>query len=289
MAAYQDISIRLADGYEAYGRYWPSPECKSAVLHVHGIQSHCGWYTMTAGALNRGGMAVLQPDRRGSGQNRGARGHADSPEQLIDDARRSAEWLCEHAGVGKVHLVGVSWGGKLIAALHATYPEIAETLTLVAPGLFPIIDVSPAEKFRIGWSMVSNPERLFDIPLNDPELFTSRPEWIDFLNNDELQVRQATAGFFLASRRMDRIAARLAKSPPVPLHLYLAAEERIIDNEKTMRMVRELAWPHRHTTVFNRSRHTFEFGDDRNDYLADLVAWLQAPESYGAVMPAAGR
>lgn len=277
MPPFEELQIALHDGYEAYARYWPAPRGAPAILHIHGIQSHCGWYTETARALNEAGFAVLQPDRRGSGRNERDRGHAESATQLIDDGLLCAAKLSEMAGVRAVHLIGTSWGGKLAAAMHVTAPEAAASLSLVTPGIFPIIDVSPTEKFKIGWSMVSNPTKHYDIPLNDPELFTDDPRYIRYLREDGLQLHQATAGFFLASRRMDKLTAKLPHAPAAPLHVFLAANERIIDNDKTRALVRNLPWPHRHVTTYAHSRHTLEFGVDRDAYLTDLVRWLRAP------------
>ncbi|HRX85294.1 MAG TPA: alpha/beta fold hydrolase, partial [Phycisphaerae bacterium] len=225
MSQRQEFNITMPDGYEAYACYWPAPAGAPAVLHLHGIQSHAGWYTETAQAINRAGFAVLQADRRGSGRNARDRGHADSAPQLIADGRAYAEKLTALSGAERVHVVGVSWGGKLAAALHVTEPQIAASLTLIAPGIFPIVDVSAAEKFRIGWSMVAEPHKAYPIPLNDWELFTDNPERIRFLENDALTLHDATAGFFLASRRMDKIWRNLPAAPPVPVHLVLAGDE----------------------------------------------------------------
>ena len=280
MADFREIHVTLSDGYEAYARYWPVEGCTSAVLYLHGIQSHCGWYTETARAINEAGFAVLQPDRRGSGRNQQDRGHAESAQQLIDDGMVCARKLGELAGLQNVHILGVSWGGKLAAAIHATEPSATASLKLVAPGLFPIVDVSAADKFRIGLSMLSNPTRMYDIPLNDPELFTDKPDRIRFLIEDPYQLHRATAGFFLASRRVDRIWSRIRQTPAVPLLVFLAGVERIIDNDKTRKFVRDLSWPCRHITAYERSRHTIEFGDDRNEYAGDLIRWLRDPQLY---------
>lgn len=279
MAAFEDITTRLPDGYEAYARLWmPTGPCHGGVLYLHGIQSHCGWYEASARAMWAAGLAVLQPDRRGSGRNQQQRGHAESPQQLIDDALAGLDVISEHCGHERIHVLGVSWGGKLAAAMHAHDPSRTRSLTLVTPGLFPVIDVSASEKFRIGWSMVSNPRRHFDIPLNDPALFTADPKWVEYLENDPLQIHQATAGFFLASRRMDKAVRQLPSTEAVPLHLMLAGDERIVDNETTRQFVREMNWPHRLITTYHESRHTLEMGPDRERYLQDVVRWLMNPE-----------
>jgi alpha-beta hydrolase superfamily lysophospholipase len=275
--SFEEITIRLPDGYEAYARYWPTLSCRGAVLYFHGIQSHTGWYEESAARLRAAGFAVLQPDRRGSGRNQVDRGHAESSDQLLEDARCCFDELLKRSGCRSCLVLGVSWGGKMAVAMHAANPEGIDGLVLVAPGLFPIVDVSAAEKFRIGWSMVSNPSKSYDIPLNDPELFTSVPKWIEFLRNDPLQLHQATAGFFLASRRMDKVARRLPRAEPVPLHLMLAADERIIDNDQTRDLIRQLHWRHRRITTYVNSRHSLEFDPDREQFMEDLVGWAKNP------------
>lgn len=274
---FDELTIELPDGYPAYARLFKASPCRGGVLYIHGIQSHCGWYETSAAKLAQAGFTVLQPDRRGSGRNTRDRGHADSCDQLIQDALSCLDVLADRSGCEKNHLLGVSWGGKLVAAMHATRPESTASLTLVTPGLFPVVGVSRAEMFRIGMSMVGAPHRLYDIPLNDPELFTSVPEKVRFMQDDKHQIHQATAGFYLASRRMDKISLKLGGAPPVPVHLMLAADERIIDNEKTQAFIRGLSWPQTTTTTYRNSRHTLEFDPDREAYLEDLIRWIGGP------------
>jgi alpha-beta hydrolase superfamily lysophospholipase len=283
VSEFEPCRIRLPDGYEAYARYWrPAGGTRGAVLYLHGIQSHCGWYEASARRLREAGLAVLQPDRRGSGQNSQERGHAESAEQLINDTLACLDELLRRSGLRRAHLIGISWGGKLVAAVHVTEPARIASLVLVTPGLFPLVGVSNTEKFRIGLAMVSNRTASFDIPLNDPALFTSIPERTRFLEVDPLQLHQATAGFYLASRRMDKTAQALGEAPAIPLHLMLAGDERIIDNERTRQFVRDLRWPSRALTTYQHSRHTLEFDPDREPYLEDLVSWFIDPSAYCA-------
>jgi alpha-beta hydrolase superfamily lysophospholipase len=281
MPEFEELTVQLSDHYPAYARLWPAKPCRGGVLFMHGIQSHCGWYEDSARRLQQNGFTVLQPDRRGSGRNRDRQmGHANSADQLIDDGFTCLRTLQERCNHTAVHLVGVSWGGKLVAAMHTTKPEHTQSLVLITPGLFPIVGVSKAEMFRIGLSMVGAPERLYDIPLNDPKLFTSLPDRIEYLERDPYQIRRATAGFYLASRRMDKITARLKNAPAVPIHLMLAEHERIIDNDKTRDFVRDLGWSHTIITTYRNSRHTLEFDPDRDAYLDDLASWVVAPTDY---------
>ncbi len=274
MADFVEISLELADGYTGYARYWAPDEPRGAVLYHHGIQSHCGWYETSARRLAEAGFAVLQVDRRGSGRNQQDRGHAESVDQLIGDAAAARDELFRRSGFTKYHVVGVSWGGKLAAAAHVMHPENALSLSLVTPGLFPMIGVSRGAAAKIGFAMLYEPHKRFDIPLNDAELFTTTPQWQEFFRTDEPTLRQCTAGFYLASRRMDRVFAKLTKAPPVPIHLFLAGDERIVDNEKTAAFIRDLHWPNCRITKYDTARHSLEFEGDPEIYFRDLVAFV---------------
>jgi len=274
---YEELSLHIPDGYEAYARYFaPAGQPRGAVLYLHGIQSHCGWYEASAVRLRDAGFAVLQPDRRGSGRNAAERGHAESYEQLIADALVARDLLLNRSRLAWYHVIGVSWGGKLAVASYVTDDSRVASLSLVTPGLFPRVGVSGTEKFRIGLAMLSDPHRLFDIPLNDADLFTADPTWNRFIAEDALTLRQATAGFYLASRRMDRICARLNTKRPVPLHLFLAGQERIIDNERTTQFIRDLHWTDTLISTYTAARHSLEFEPAEDGYFDDLAGWIRA-------------
>lgn len=301
MADFDEIAIALPDGYSAYARFWhPSAPCaraettrrsrrpqratpqpasnevRGAVLYHHGIQSHCGWYERSPAKLAQAGFAVLQVDRRGSGRNDRDRGHAESAEQLLGDASAARDELLRRTGLAEYHVVGVSWGGKLAAAAYAADPTGVRSLSLVTPGLFPRVGVSAETATTIGFAMLYEPHRAFDIPLNDPELFTADPTWQEFHRTDPLTLRQCTAGFYLASRRLDRIAAKLASAPPVAIHLFLAGDERIVDNDKTAAFITKLGWPGGRITTHDHARHSLEFEPCSDEYLNELASFVES-------------
>jgi alpha-beta hydrolase superfamily lysophospholipase len=273
---YEELSISLPDGYRAYARYFHAPRPIGSVLYHHGIQSHCGWYEASAAAAADAGYDVLQVDRRGSGRNEIDRGHAESAEQLIADSHAARDELLRRSSRSDYHLVGVSWGGKLVVAAYVNDPAGVKSLTLVTPGLFPKIGVTRGEMARIGFSMLYEPRRHFDIPLNDPDLFTANPRWAEFFRTDPFTLRQCTAAFYLASRRMDRIVARLKESPPIPIHLFLAGDERIVDNDRTADFFDDLDWPDTQTTMHETARHSLEFEGDATIYFHQLVSFIAA-------------
>jgi alpha-beta hydrolase superfamily lysophospholipase len=276
------LELTLVDGYRTgVLLYEPPVEApkRRPVVYLHGIQSHPGWYGASAEALAAAGHAVLQPMRRGSGDNALARGHAQNPGQLLDDLERACRLAREHTTDGPVHLLGVSWGGKLAvayAAHHLRGVELA-SLTLVAPGLVPRIDAPLAQKLQIALALLVSPQRRFDIPLSEPELFTDNPPMLRYLADDPARLHRATAKFLYTSRCLDVQVKRLRPgSLTMPTTLILASRDRIINNARTERLLRRLtAQSDRDGELVVRHMrgcHTLEFEPDPQPLFDALTA-----------------
>lgn len=265
----------LSDGYETVVRWWRPDAPRGSVLYLHGIQSHGGWYEQSASALAERGLTVLMPDRRGSGANTDQRGHVDSISRCLQDGADALDRLLEHGGHPAAHVVGVSWGGKLAVALAAAEPRRVGSITLVAPGLFPKIDLPRGDKFRVAMSMINNRDRMFDLPLNEPRLFTSNPKRIAWVEKDELRLARVSAGFLLVTRRLDRSVAAFGRSAfRGGLHVFLAGRDKIIDNERTRQWARSLALRDRQITDFPDAEHTIEFEPAPQPYFKSMADWI---------------
>src|SRR5687767_1199461 len=169
----EEISLHYPDGYACFARwYWPTCPLRGAILYLHGIQSHGLWFESSAKRLVEAGWAVLLPDRRGSGRNLIDRGHTPSPRRWLLDVAECFDELETRTRLKRFHVVGVSWGGKLALAAQRHLPQRVSGLSLIAPGLFPRVDLPLAQKIRVGFSVLAAPRSAFTIPLNDPEMFT---------------------------------------------------------------------------------------------------------------------
>jgi len=271
----QAITITYNDGYAAHARTWqPSEPPAAAVLYLHGIQSHGGWFERSGAALAEAGCCVLMPDRRGSGRNEKDRGHAGSARRLLQDVAEGIEWLKDRTSVQRVSLVGISWGGKLALAAAMTRPARIENVALVAPGLFPQVDLRPIDKFSVAVCALLRPKRCFAIPLNEPDRFTDNPEKQRFIRDDPLRLRQATARFFWASHVLDGMIRREAQRRvwPFAITFILAGRERIIENERTRQFARHLRCRSLKVVEHRQASHTLEFEPDPSEYFKDLIA-----------------
>jgi alpha-beta hydrolase superfamily lysophospholipase len=273
-ANFQFLDFTFRDGYIARMRYWRGGS-RGAVLYLHGIQSHGLWFEQSAERLAREGFSVLLPDRRGSGLNENNRGHVDSFGTWIRDVDELVDWLGKATGREKIHLVGVSWGGKLALASTMRRLERFKSLTMIAPGLFPKVDVSGWEKFRILNRTAIGSRAPIPIPLNQPELFTENAEKQEFIRNDSLRLQYVTARFLFESRRMDFFIQRNDLRLPVRVKLFLAEKERIIDNHKTICFFRGLRGTHcKEVSMYSGASHTLEFELNPEPFVNDLTKWM---------------
>ncbi len=272
-----DVALRremltLPDGYRtAVLRHVPAVPAGLPVLYAHGIQSHPGWFIGSAQALARCGHEVFQVVRRGSGEAGAARGDARSARQLIDDVRAAVEYVTAATGAAKVVLLGVSWGGKLLTAYALGFPQRSASLMLVAPGLAARVGPSAWTRLAVAACWLCCPRRYFDIPLSDPALFTDNPAMRDYLRGDRHRLMRATARFMVASHVLDRIIARAARASAltVPTTLLLARRDRIIDNDRTRRLVERLTGDSARVVELDAA-HTIEFETDPAEFYALL-------------------
>ncbi len=247
---------------------------EEAVLYLHGIQSHGGWYEWSASVLAQAGKLVVLPDRRGSGMNDAARGDTPSAEQWLADLDDIADAVERQYGVRRWAICGVSWGGKLALAWARRRPDRVSRLLLVAPGLFPAVGVGIVERLRIAGALLFSPSRRFAIPLSDAALFTDNPAGRDFIVSDGLKLTHATARFLWQSTRLGRMALRRPEEHiTTPVALLLAERDRIIRNQPTEQWLRASCAGELEVKRFAGAAHTIEFEPDTTSYEQVLRAW----------------
>jgi alpha-beta hydrolase superfamily lysophospholipase len=218
------------------------------------------------------------PDRRGSGDNEIQRGHTPSVSQLIDDLTRWTDFARSQWSTARVHLIGISWGGKLAAALAHRLPDRIATLSLVTPGIYAKADISLMDKARVAGSLIFGSSRRFPIPLNDPRLFTDDACWIGFITEDTRRLIDATARLLWASKKLDRRSRRRIPVH-IPTQLMLAENDRIVDNRMLSGWFRRQTGDRRRLIIYQAALHTLEFGSAAEQYREDLAEWIKLAET----------
>jgi len=270
-----------SDGYRHHYRHWrPSgSRPKSYVVALHGLQSHSGWYGHSSGRLCEAGHEVLFVDRRGSGLNTRERGHARHHNRLTNDVvqiltevrnRRNRE-----APAAPVVLLGVSWGGKLAAVSTARRGELIDGLALLYPGIRSRFRASRWQRFKLSLAeAVEIEDKRIPVPLDDAGLFTTNVEKQAFIREDPLALRDVTVSFLSADRSLDAALSPAQNIIRCPALLMLAGQDRIIDNVVTREWFESLATQERRVREYPESGHTLEFESARDEFIVDLIRWL---------------
>lgn len=266
----------MSDGYVLHGRRWhPAEPPRRTVLYLHGIQSHGGWFEWSASLLAAMGHAVILPDRRGSGLNKPYRGDVACAERWLADLDELTTWAHTTIGPQPLDVVGVSWGGKLAAAWALQRPDTVDRLLLIAPGVFPAVDIGAAGRLRVGWALLTEPTRELSIPLDDPALFTQNPEGRKFIESDPLKLTRVSARFLYQSARLDRQLRRATTGTlPDTTTAFLAGHDRIIRNPQTAKWLERITGGQAVIQWFSDAQHTLEFEHKSYLFASLLQDWV---------------
>lgn len=305
-------TIRASDGYLLHFRHWKAENRRGVVVALHGIQSHSGWYEYSAWRLCRAGYDVYFADRRGSGLNSIDRGHADHGLRLINDTRQlislvrvetfrgsggladtgvvdedvrsvstanvslaDATGSMSAAGQAPLTLLGLSWGGKIAAALAALFPEEIDHLALLYPGLEPQLRPTGIQRVQLkaarDFDVRRKPVR---IPLADVSLFTDSDFWQKAISNDRLALHIVTSGFINSGIDLERSLNTHKDCIMHPVLLMQAGRDRIIDNVRTRTAVARFGSSRVEMIAYDKACHTLEFDVDRDRFIDDLTDWL---------------
>jgi alpha-beta hydrolase superfamily lysophospholipase len=281
--------VRASDGVELHYLRWSSGQSPpwAVVIFLHGIASHGGWFAKTGADLDKQGVAIYAPDRRGSGRSSGPRGHLDRYERALDDVGEVVRLVAaEHTGT-PLFLAASSWAAKLAIVYAASRPAPLRGLLLLGPGLLPRVSLPPWRRVRVVAGHIVTPTAHLPIPLT-PELYTTNPPYLDFIRADPLRLLDATAQFFWETARLDRRRRRASAAMNLPLLVLQGENDAMMDVPGTRRWFSRLGVEDKTYRAYPGAGHTLDFEPDRTRYLADVLGWLSARASAGSPRQAGG-
>ncbi len=265
------VSSGASLAYIAY----TEPGARTALVYLHGIESHAGWFAIAASQLQEQNFDVFCLDRRGSGLNRENRGfhsgHVDAYETLLADIDSFIAPL--HDLYDQVFLVGLSWGGKLALAYGLTHPQAVDGLVLITPGLRAEVDVSLLNKLKIGLLSPFNPTARVPTPIQ-PEMFTTTPIYLDYIRNDPLRLTSATVRFFWQSHRLDKFVDRNIAGNRIPIQLFLAGNDTIINNDGVLSVLEQGREPGLDVLWYDDQTHSIQL-DAAQRLVNDMADWIK--------------
>jgi pimeloyl-ACP methyl ester carboxylesterase len=191
-------------------------------------------------------------------------------EVLLEDVR------CARLALGDppLHLVGLSWGGKLATAVALDQPRRVGSLILVTPGLRARVDLPLRQKLAVGLSLLCGGRRRFAVPI-EPAMFTRDPELLHYLENDALRVTSVTARLLAVSRQLDRRVRQRIGALEVPVLLMLAGKDEIIDNDAVLRLLSALPEGRLDVRWYPTAMHSIQL-EHTEGMVADITEFLEA-------------
>ncbi len=274
----QILSFPMSDGYPVHCRCWAPRVARGAVVLLHGIISHSGWYMETGNRLAKAGFRVYAVDRRGSGLNSQDRGDVTTANRWIDDVLEVVEAIQGNTPASQPRpvLAGISWGGVLAAAVAERFSDRLSGVAFICPGFH-----SRKGTSNLQHRLVSLATRLglggieAAVPLRDPKLFTKQPLWQSYIRDDPFTLRKVTLRLATASAELYRQAVIANGSINIPVALMLAEDDAIIHNSQVLQHCQRIAAGPLDVYTYPQAAHTLEFDAARLQYLQDLVSWIQ--------------
>jgi len=260
-----------SDGAKLRYRQWSNAANPDALVYVHGIESHSGWFSECAEAIEQMNVSVYALDRRGSGLNEESRGDCRDFRQLVEDVVKFVNSITD--AHDRIHVAALSWGGKLAVATDMFHPGIFSTLTLISPGFFPKIMPRIGERISIALDWIIRPHALHPIPIRD-EMFTFSTKYLEYIANDPLRLRRVTASFYRESVKLDRFLKDRAYQWTSPTQALLAEHDAIVDNQKTRQMFESLNAEPKRIRIYMGCNHSLQF-EKPNKVAKDLAEWMR--------------
>ena len=189
---------------------------------------------------------------------------------LIADIRAFIQSL--HKRYDSVFLLGVSWGGKLALGYGLTHPEDVRGLVLITPGIRALVDVSLLTKLKIMLFSYTQPLEPIPIPIKT-EMFTTTPQNLAFIQRDPLRLKYATARFFWESHRFDGYIDSLISSLQLPVEIFLAGRDTLIDNEGVRSVLERGGQDKLEIVTYEDQTHSVQL-DAAERMVRDMVKWL---------------
>ena len=281
--------LTASDGVNLHYLRWSTGRSppRAAIIFLHGIASHAGWFGETASDLNSQGMAVYGPDRRGSGRSGGPRGHLERYGRALDDVEEMVRLVSSEHRTTPIFLAASSWAAKLAVVYAAQRPGSLSGLLLLGPGLLPKVNLSPTRQLFVVVGHLVTPTARLPIPLT-PEMYTANRPYVDFIRGDRLRLLEATTRFFWETARLDRQRGRASADLNLPLLVLQGEDDKMMDVSRTRRWLSRLDVEDKTYVAYPGAGHTLDFEPDRTRYLTDMLAWLSDRIPSGSPGPTGG-
>lgn len=270
-----------------YRSWLPPGERAAVVVIAHGFAEHGGRYAALAELLGLHGYAVEVPDHRGHGLSDGNRTRVVRFADYVDDLSRFIDSVAQRFTAAPIFLLGHSMGG-LVALGYATMsPRALTGLVLSAPAACPG-DVS---RWRVTAGKLLSRIAPDVAVLRPPLQSVSRdPAVVEAYNNDPLVFRGPIRAR-LGAEMLVTMAQVDANLPAlrVPLLVMQGTRDQLVDPRCGTHVYDLAGSPDKTLKTYDGLWHEIFNEPERDQVVADLIAWLDARTTRESEAPASRR
>jgi alpha-beta hydrolase superfamily lysophospholipase len=263
-----------AGGVRLFAREWrPDGEPRAGVVIVHGYAEHSGRYAHVGDALTAAGYAVSAFDLRGHGLSDGARATVGSFVAYLADLRVFLDRTSASAPGRPLFLLGHSMGGTIVALICCVSPPPVEGVLLSGAGM-----INDAPSFvrrtivalgrlapglptvRLASSDVSRDAAVVRAYDEDPLVYRGR-----------IRAGMASA-MFRAIRRIEEGMSDVT----LPLLIMHGTADALVSPDSSRALYERAPSSDRTLRLYDGLYHEIMNEPERDEVLADVVAWLDA-------------
>ncbi len=245
---------------------------KAAVLLVHGLGAHAGWFEGFARRLADNGLFAFSYDQVGFGKRRKEKFY--SRQQWLDDLSASHEYLQSLVGDKPLYLAGNSMGA--VVAINQASTIRPAALLLFSPGFdgHPVTFNWPYKIAALLTGLIL-PENQIELPYTVDDITPSQSVR-DFLNNDPDRRFTLDARMGVELLKLTRATQSKIKNVPCPMLMATAGVEKIVDNRISEQMFQKLSAPGKKRLRFDNAWHDLMFDPCLDELVCEVISWLDS-------------
>ena len=271
--------IPNSEGFDIPVRIYGEENSKTPILVMHGLESHSGWFWQSGEQLSSFGHPVYLIDRQGSGLSKAPRGDCINYKAIVNDIEFATDYLISKYKKQKVIVLGHCFGAIPSTIYSMTHPDKTEALVLSTPAIFTKADLSIHEKLEVFGSRITGKEVMINTPIEDHSLFTKDPDYLDFIEKDDLKLTQATARFFFEVAHARIYITSHKNTLNVPVFMATAGKDQICDNVKNVNFFEHIGSDDKTHKNYPDAVHILEYSSEKEHFFNDLKNWLNELKS----------
>ncbi|EMI57216.1 alpha/beta hydrolase [Rhodopirellula sallentina] len=284
----QQSTIETPDGRGLHLRRWGEGVGDIAIVVVHGLGEHSGWYdefgetmscdtlsceTLSRETISNDNITTYAYDQHGHGKSPGVRGHASSLDRFVDDVQVVCDYVAEDQPGAEIVLLGHSMGGHItLKYLLRSNSHPVHRAIVTNPMILPKDPPTKAQSFA-AWLTAKIIPRVRVSADIEPTQLTQDTEMLRQLAHDPLMHEKLSIGIGGELMSSGHEILEQASSLGTELLFLTGSDDEICDPE-TSRTFCERSGKNCSTKTFDGLRHSLLIEARRDEVFETIKTWL---------------